>query len=133
MYLIDNYLPYQDGDNQYFTQTDQNILYRRMFINIKPYLDRVVLVSKDSTFAASLFDNYFFDYVYIDARHDVDDVKEDMDAWWGKVKIDGYIGGHDYQMHGPQIAVDTFVATHKLDLITDMGDDWLIQRKQGNG
>ncbi len=130
LYLIDHYLPYQDGDNQFFTQMDQNILYRRMFINMKPNLDKTVFITRESLFAASLFDEGFFDYVYIDACHDVNCVMADINAWWPKVKIGGYMGGHDYQMHGPRVAVDGFISFNKLDLITDMGDDWLIQKSK---
>ena len=36
------------------------------------------------------------DFVYIDGLHDYGSVKRDIGAWWPKVKVGGFIGGHDY-------------------------------------
>ena len=36
------------------------------------------------------------DFVYIDGLHDFGSVKQDIAAWWPKVKAGGFIGGHDY-------------------------------------
>jgi predicted O-methyltransferase YrrM len=36
------------------------------------------------------------DLVYIDALHDYDSVKQDIELWLPKVKQGGYIAGHDY-------------------------------------
>ena len=36
------------------------------------------------------------DFVYIDARRDYDSVKEDLNAWFRKVKPGGIFAGHDY-------------------------------------
>lgn len=128
LYLIDNYLPYQDGNNKFFTQKEQDDLYVEMFRKIKNHLDKVVLVSKESTFASKLFENYYFDYIYIDCCHDREAVKADIDSWWIKVKGGGFMGGHDYSMYGVQISVGEFVAQNNLNLITDMEEDWLIQK-----
>lgn len=37
-----------------------------------------------------------FDFVYIDARHDYESVKEDLNAWCAKVRPGGILAGHDY-------------------------------------
>ena len=36
------------------------------------------------------------DFVYIDARHDYESVKEDLHAWFDKVRPGGVLAGHDY-------------------------------------
>jgi hypothetical protein len=36
------------------------------------------------------------DYVYVDARHDYCGVKEDLEAWWPKLRRGGILAGHDY-------------------------------------
>jgi hypothetical protein len=36
------------------------------------------------------------DFVYIDARHDYESVKEDLEAWCSKVRPGGILAGHDY-------------------------------------
>ena len=61
------------------------------------------------------------DFVFIDARHDYDSVKEDLEAWFPKVRPGGVIAGHDYaDGHLPQgdfgvrSAVDEFFAAASL-------------------
>ena len=34
--------------------------------------------------------------MYIDARHDYESVKEDLEHWLPKVKLGGIVAGHDY-------------------------------------
>eukprot|EP00211_Chloroparvula_japonica_P013992 CAMPEP_0119155028 /NCGR_PEP_ID=MMETSP1310-20130426/51538_1 /TAXON_ID=464262 /ORGANISM="Genus nov. species nov., Strain RCC2339" /LENGTH=242 /DNA_ID=CAMNT_0007147615 /DNA_START=299 /DNA_END=1024 /DNA_ORIENTATION=- len=49
-----------------------------------------------STTCAKRFPDSFFDYIYIDARHDYLGVKEDLNAFWPKLKCGGIFAGHDY-------------------------------------
>ena len=44
----------------------------------------------------SLFDDNFFDYIYIDAEHSYKAVKKDLLLWYPKLKKNGYIFGDDY-------------------------------------
>lgn len=46
--------------------------------------------------AAGRVSDHSFDFVYIDARHDYDSVKEDLEAWCSKVRPGGILAGHDY-------------------------------------
>jgi hypothetical protein len=44
------------------------------------------------------FANESLDFVYIDALHDYDSVKSDMEAWFPKIKQGGILAGHDYSL-----------------------------------
>jgi len=76
--------------------------------------------SKD---AVELFKDDFFDWIYIDANHL--QARQDIEAWWPKVKSGGYITGHDYTMVGDYITVkkdvDEFVKEHGLELFVTTG------------
>ena len=45
---------------------------------------------------ATQYPDDFFDYVYVDARHDYKGVTQDLDAWWPKLKAGGIFSGHEY-------------------------------------
>jgi hypothetical protein len=54
----------------------------------------------DSISAAQDFDDASLDGVFIDAAHDYDSVKADIEAWRNKVKPGGFFGGHDVDADG---------------------------------
>ena len=62
---------------------------------LAPY-HNVVKLKTLSTQAAAIFANRSLDAVYIDAMHDYENVKADIAAWRPKVKVGGWIAGHDY-------------------------------------
>lgn len=81
----------------------------------------VEMIKAKSEDAAAKFDDASLDLVYIDADHAYDEVKKDIAAWLPKVKVGGWIGGHDYDPpwktpRGVKPAVDEmFEGTAELD------------------
>lgn len=96
LFLIDDYLPYTDYLGGFCPPEIQAQVYSWMFKNIFPYLDKIVLITRSSVFASTLFPDGYFDFVYIDGNHNYESVKEDMHAWFPKVKKGGLMGGHDF-------------------------------------
>lgn len=45
---------------------------------------------------ARLYKDMSVDVVYLDASHKYEDVKDDILAWWPKIKINGYLAGDDF-------------------------------------
>lgn len=45
---------------------------------------------------AAKLPDHSLDFVYIDAKHSYEAVRQDIRAWRNKVKSGGWIGGHDY-------------------------------------
>jgi len=60
------------------------------------YQDAVSLIIADSLDAARLFANTSIDWVHLDARHDYDGLKADIEGWLLKVKVGGWLSGDDY-------------------------------------
>jgi len=48
--------------------------------------------------ASKLFPEEFFDFIYLDARHNYEGIKEDLHAWYPKLKQGGLFAGHDFLM-----------------------------------
>jgi predicted O-methyltransferase YrrM len=45
--------------------------------------------------AAKQFENETFDFIYIDANHDYESIRDDINAWVPKIKVGGFISFHD--------------------------------------
>lgn len=58
--------------------------------------DRRLIVRDFTLRAAAQFADGYFDCVFIDADHSYQAVKSDIWAWRNKVKLGGYLCGHDY-------------------------------------
>ena len=58
----------------------------------------VFLVRQFSPTAAASFPDGFFDFVYVDARHDYASVLADLLAFWPKLAKGGIMAGHDFQV-----------------------------------
>ena len=63
---------------------------------VSPWKDRVTVVRNYSVLASKLFPEEFFDFVYLDARHNYEGIKEDLHAWYPKLKQGGLFSGHDF-------------------------------------
>jgi hypothetical protein len=86
---------------------DDDGLWKDFQKNIEP-LKGVITPARMTSLegAAQFFDNTL-DFVFIDAAHDYQSVKEDIEAWYPKVKEGGVISGHDYAYwEGVKKAVD---------------------------
>jgi hypothetical protein len=64
--------------------------------NISGHEDRGIMVRASSQIASNMFQDNSLDFVYIDANHAYDFVKQDIELWYPKVKKGGYLWGHDY-------------------------------------
>lgn len=71
-------------------------LYDHFLENMRPAKGLFTPVRKTSVAAAESYENQSLDFVFLDAAHDYDSIKSDIIAWLPKVKIGGWIGGHDY-------------------------------------
>lgn len=60
------------------------------------YKDRYFFSRCPSPNYASCFYDDFFDFIYIDADHTYNSVKDDINAWWPKLKTGGIFSGDDY-------------------------------------
>lgn len=69
------------------------------------YVNPVQMFSVD---AATQYPDESLDFIFIDACHTYDCVKSDIQAWYPKLKKNGCIAGHDYNVEGVKYAVNGF-------------------------
>lgn len=57
---------------------------------------KLVVCRNYTSVCVTQFKDGYFDYIYVDARHDYKGVLEDINLWWPKLKVGGIMAGHDY-------------------------------------
>lgn len=97
IYMVDVWrsLPtdeYDDASNALYNDTS----YSEAMKSIQGFEDRAFMLRMKSSQAIELFDDESLDFIYIDANHAYDFVKEDMRLWYPKLKKGGLFCGHDY-------------------------------------
>jgi len=77
--------------------------------------------------AAMEFEDESVAMVYIDGKHEYQDVCSDIRAWYPKIQSHGWITGHDYDNEHPGVvqAVDDLLGTPEL---TFSDSSWAVQK-----
>jgi len=109
-------------------------VYNEFIENIKPVSSSINVIKQYSRVASTFYKDNSLDFVFIDAHHTYEAVKDDINCWYPKVKPDGILAGHDFwdQAHSRHIAEvnkaveERFTADFKL---TDEGC-WVHTKKK---
>lgn len=76
--------------------------YREAVARLKPFGPRANILRATSREAAAAFPDRSLDFVFLDARHDYEAVKEDINLWHPKIRDGGVLCGHDWSLdYGP--------------------------------
>lgn len=125
LYLVDIWTSYFCEGKEY----DYNYLYN--FINSKfGTKENVRIIQGNSLIVAECLEDNSLDFVYIDANHQYEAVKEDIKNLFPKVKLGGYICGHDYceACSGVIKAVSEFLTDNPNYKIFVNDTDWWFKK-----
>lgn len=103
------------GNKKYKTWTEAIKRFNKVTL---PYKDKVIAYQLTSVEAAKLIPDNSLDWVFIDANHEYEYIKENLEIWFKKVKDKGLVSGHDYgnKWKGIKRAVNEFVPKDKLKI-----------------
>jgi hypothetical protein len=76
--------------------------YREAQSVLSKYGGRVELLRETSAQAVQRFHNNSLDFVYLDGDHSYEAVRDDLAAWWPKVRPGGFLAGHDFICPGTE-------------------------------
>jgi len=92
---------------------------------MKPYEGKFKVIRDYSANAEKHFTNHSLDGVYIDATHQYEFVKQDIQLWLPKIKPGGFISGHDFSYNFPGVIQAVWEAFGKPDFV--FGDaSWIV-------
>lgn len=100
-YCVDTW----EGGPDHQGREELSDLYNIFLHNMKPVEGYYTPLKKTSLDASKEFEDNSLDFVFIDASHEYEDVKNDIMAWLSKVKPGGILAGHDYY---PEESFDWF-------------------------
>jgi hypothetical protein len=122
----------------YEEQYDHGTNYVMTLKNLEAHKGRYTIHRTTSLEAAKEFPDESLDFCYLDGNHSYQAVKEDIEAWYPKVKIGGLIGGDDFGIvpeqwcdfghgrvrFGVRRAVDEWSQKVRKNISIDIFADW---------
>lgn len=95
--------------------------------NLKPIEGLINIYRNDSISQSKMYEDDYFDIVYIDGAHDYNSVKNDILSWLPKVKTGGYICGDDYCTCWPGVyeAVNEMFGLENISTIGKQQQWWV--------
>jgi hypothetical protein len=99
--------------------------------NMKPLEKYYRSIKSKSLDAVNSFPDQSLDFVFIDASHEYEDVKNDIIAWFPKVKVGGVLAGHDYYENN-DFAPGVKMAVNEIFRDFETSENCFIVRKEMN-
>lgn len=123
-HAVDPWSSYEQYDGTKYRKPGHKVLKtwnqakEKFMENTKPFHKKVSVYEMTSVEAAKKIKSGTLDWVFIDANHEYDYVKENLKLWSRRVKKDGIVAGHDYggKWVGVKKAVDEYVPKKKLHI-----------------
>lgn len=129
LYVVDPWETYELYDGRLFNKpscknkADWNKTIKVFYGNTYLYRDRVIVMRMTSVEASFHIEDGSLDWVFIDANHEYEYIKENLEIWSEKVRKNGIVSGHDYgnpkeekRGWGITKAVNEFVAEDELNV-----------------
>jgi len=137
LYMVDSWTAFEPGTRSYGSFSTKHVASQESMDKCLAKArettafagSRAFIVKSDSVAAAEGFADGALDFVFIDARHTYEGCRQDIEAWYPKVKRGGLVCGHDYAHPDPQFevtrAVDEFFGRKP-----ETGDDytWFVTK-----
>jgi hypothetical protein len=108
---------------------NEDNLYQKFIANINNanVADVIKVYNRKSDDAVTLFNDNFFDFIYIDGLHTYDAVTSDIVNYLPKLKLGHVLAGHDYQSMAVQSAVNDNLG---YDNLLFHQNTWLFKNTQ---
>jgi len=128
---IDQWKPIPDyaGARYQWSAQEWQGIYRKA-ANLLAQFKQYKILRRSSKEASEMFEDEYFDFVYLDGDHRYEGIVEDINAWLPKVRKGGMLAGDDYRdndLCGVKQAVDEIFGDKAT--ITEDGKNWFVIRE----
>ena len=123
----DDSINYLEGNkNNKLDCIENNRAYNEFLKNTETVRSTINPIRLPSTEASNLYADNSLDFVFIDANHSYEFVKDDIKHWYPKVKKGGILAGHDYIPAWPGViqAVNEFISKNNYSLEINSEGCW---------
>jgi len=93
LYCVDPWSPYWEINDEEKIQTAE-----MKFDSMMKGYNNIVKYKMSSSVASESFAEKSLDLVYIDSDHSSENVDKEINLWFSKIKSDGFIAGHDFNL-----------------------------------
>lgn len=119
LYCVDNYKPYVDyyTENFYVDEYEINIIKNLAFKKIYSSRNKhkVVFYEEDSDLSVNRFEDGELDFAFLDAHLNAEQVKNDLEKWYPKIKNGGLLMIHDTHFPSVLDEIKDFIKTINFD------------------
>jgi len=112
-------------------QEEHDELYEYVCSKLKIFGNRSEVIRSDTVEASKLFEDYSLDFVYVDADHSYEGCKRDLLAWLPKIKIGGFITGHDLNWESVFKAMNEVLPQFGIHSVVPIGEQCWAQMIPG--
>lgn len=112
---VDPYLPYEEIEKER-TESSMSTYEALAHERLAAFGPRASLVKATSLEAVEAVPNEYFDFVFIDALHTYEAVRNDIAAWTSKIRPGGLLSGHDISWGGVKQAVEEYAAARQVKI-----------------
>lgn len=131
LYLVDIWGEYKQGTGIYNYKANYERVKKKFRKN-----KNILIIKGKSNEIVGRFADKSLDFVYIDANHQYEYVRNDIELWTKKVKTNGYVCGHDYFDKFPGVikATNEFVKKYNYKLFNKtnkpISADWWFKKEE---
>lgn len=130
VYAIDPWTAIPNADESY-EGWDFEAIERTFWELVGANKHRCRMLKTTSDKAVEQFDDESVGVVFIDAAHDFENVRRDIQLWWPKVKKGGVLCGHDYQHKFPGCMRAVAKSFCLMDVGCGPDSVWFVRKTTG--
>lgn len=121
---------HRDPNNQSYMpelETNPDYMYEQYLKFTRPIKPHIQTIRKGSVEASQQFEDNSIDGLYLDAAHDYDNVRADLEAWYPKMKKEKLLlAGDDWKWPGVRMAVINFAQENGLCILFPQSNNYII-------